>query len=124
MATKRVADNIVGITARGDAKGRFAIFEENGERYIKCAQGHSVRNVNDDIALRKITLADRWPVICAHGTRQSNVHSIVENGLSAGGPPTAVENFGDEDADENTSTLSHTRQEQDGSFQDCATTLR
>merc|ERR1740121_2942002 len=76
---------------KGNDKARFQLIEENsqtqGKRHvIRAVQGHSMKEVQDDKALRPMKVSDPdLPAICVHGTYLRHLQSIKEKGLIAGG---------------------------------------
>lgn len=68
-------------------KQRFELKEEDGLRYIRANQGHSMKVVQDDLLLRRLNVDDTdLPPSCVHGTYRSNYDGILRSGgLLAGG---------------------------------------
>lgn len=67
-------------------KKRFDMMEEDGERLIRAAQGHSIKVVEDECLLRRLTAEDEeLPDTCVHGTYRRHFEKIRAGGLLAGG---------------------------------------
>ena len=72
--------------AKNSDKKRFDVMVEGGDVFIRAAQGHSLKEVDDASLLRRLHLEDPdLPSQCVHGTYRSCVSSIIERGLLAGG---------------------------------------
>ena len=56
-----------------------------GEFMVRAAQGHSMTNVEDERLLESLIELSLLPEVCVHGTYTSNVSSILQRGLLAGG---------------------------------------
>ena len=52
---------------------------------VRTAQGHSMTNVEDERLLESLIELELPPEVCVHGTYTSNVSSILQRGLLAGG---------------------------------------
>lgn len=71
---------------RNNEKRRFEMREEAGEWLIRAVQGHSMRAVEDDSLLTRLSPHDRnLPTVCVHGTYRRHLSSILQNGLLPGG---------------------------------------
>merc|ERR1711972_669160 len=71
---------------RKSEKRRFELSSEDGETWIRAAQGHSMSLVEDSRLLRRLSLEDPdLPVLCVHGTYVRCLESILLAGLLAGG---------------------------------------
>ena len=68
-------------------KRRFNVMDEDGTRYIRAANGHSLTEVEDcRLSSRQFSLADPdLPDQCVHGTYRKCFDSIRQRGLIAGG---------------------------------------
>jgi len=69
-----------------DKKQRFTLANIDGALRIRANQGHSMKCVQDDALLRRLCFSDvDLPSACIHGTYSSNLPSILQWGLVAGG---------------------------------------
>jgi len=67
-------------------KKRFDMIEEGGEQLIRAAQGHSIKGVDDERLLRRLSVEDEdLPETCVHGTYRRHYEKIRSGGLLAGG---------------------------------------
>ena len=72
--------------AKNSDKKRFDVMVEGDDVFIRAAQGHSIKEVDDASLLQRLHLEDPdLPSQCVHGTYRSCVSSIIERGLLAGG---------------------------------------
>lgn len=62
-------------------KKRFEIQFKDGVESIRAAQGHTIKSINDEELLTRITDATTVPV-CIHGTYTKFLSAILETGLS------------------------------------------
>lgn len=73
-------EDIRSIVANCEKK-RFEIQMKDGVESIRAAQGHTMKSVNDEELLTRITDASTVPV-CIHGTYDRFLGSIMETGLN------------------------------------------
>jgi 2'-phosphotransferase len=62
-----------------DAKGRFAVRDENGVLLIRANQGHSITSVDPEQLMTPIASASEVPV-AIHGTYMEALRNIVRSG--------------------------------------------
>lgn len=71
---------------RGNDKARFELREESGDVLVRAVQGHSMKVVEDDSLLQRLSADDPdLPEICVHGTYRRCYEDILKDGLRAGG---------------------------------------
>jgi len=71
---------------QGSDKKRFETCEEDGVLLIRAVQGHSIKVVQDEQLLRRMSAEDDdLPPLCVHGTYRRYFDSIKAKGLLAGG---------------------------------------
>jgi len=71
---------------RDSDKKRFELAEEAGVIRIRAVQGHSIKVVQDEHLLRRLSAHDHdLPKQCVHGTYHRHLQSIMQRGLLAGG---------------------------------------
>ena len=67
-------------------KQRLELRTENAQLLVRAAQGHSMREVQDDLLLRRLSVVDsNLPEFCVHGTFDKHLPSILRLGLITGG---------------------------------------
>jgi len=78
-------EEVVAAVQNSDKK-RFDLAEEAGVMLIRATQGHSMKAVDDDSLLHRLSLNDpALPKVCVHGTYHRYLKSILQQGLKAGG---------------------------------------
>ena len=81
-----VTESEVRCAVENCPKRRFQLSEENGAVLVRAAQGHSMKIVEDDALLHRLSAGDpKLPNICVHGTYRRFLQSIWQHGLLAGG---------------------------------------
>merc|ERR1712232_428478 len=69
--------------------GRFELLDEGGRLLVRAVQGHSMKVVQDESLLRRLSATDpNLPSVCVHGTYARYVANIKTKGLIAGGGQT------------------------------------
>lgn len=76
-ATEEAVEAVV----RDNDKSRFSLIEEDGVRYIRANQGHSLKCVDEEKLLTAIESADEIPVV-VHGTNTKAWPLIQKTGLN------------------------------------------
>ncbi|KAK3235475.1 hypothetical protein CYMTET_54325 [Cymbomonas tetramitiformis] len=70
----------VEVVVRDNEKQRFTLAEENGIAWIRANQGHSLRQVDEELLLSAVTVPQDIP-LCVHGTYRKFWEAIRADGL-------------------------------------------
>lgn len=76
-----VTDADIRLVVDGNDKKRFELSEIDGSTYIRAAQGHTLKCIDDAELLTEVTDPDEVPD-CIHGTYKRFLPLIMEGGLN------------------------------------------